>query len=312
MKIFYTLTITTVCHILPTLTYYRNGCLEAHIVSHIPFNHSSPEHNLKDLNDSTVLLNCDKPCHDSIDNITTHYDKYEVLSFKLSEDQFESLNETLDHIIEVEKDDDYIITLDQYISHIKLRLWWTCFGRHAHGIMHHVLRHINKHKLKDMKGYTISNNRNKTESYQLFISNRTGIVLLIKPHYLVKWGETYTKITKFIFGKFEMNFKNFKNHVDVYSLVTLQKYEGDNVDRYQTYFSVWDDGTSHRYDRNDTLSINLNWPDVVKVPIHRHSIKNAHYTLFIICIYIGMCFIMSFGIICWCEMVDRSPPENSV
>ena len=128
MGILNTLTLATICQILSAWTYYREGCLETHLVSHVPFNQSSLKHSLKDLNDSTVILNCDKPCHDSIDGITTNYDKYEVLSFKLSEDQFESLNETLDHIIEVEKDDDYIITLDQYISHIKLRLCWTCFG----------------------------------------------------------------------------------------------------------------------------------------------------------------------------------------
>ena len=173
-----------------------------------------------------------------------------------------------------------------------------------------VLRHKNKHRLKDMKGYIISNTKNKTESYQLFISNRTGTVLLIKPHYLVKWGETYTKIIKFIFGKFELDFKNFKGHVDVYSLVTLQKYEGDKTDRYQTYFSVWDDGVAHRYDRNDTLSIHLNWPDVVKkVPLKP---QDSDYSPFIICIYIVISVIMSFGIICWSERINLRPFEDTV
>ena len=148
--------------------------------------------------------------------------------------------------------------------------------------MNHVLRHINKHQLKDMKGYKISNPKNKTELYQLFISNRTGTVILIKPHYLVNWDGTYTKIIKFIFGKFELDFGSFKDHVDVYSLVKLQKYEGDNADRYQTYFTVWEDGIAHRYDRNDTLSIDLNWPNVVKkVPMKP---QKSDYSPFIICI----------------------------
>ena len=104
----------------------------------------------------------------------------------------------------------YIITYDKDISHVKLRLWWTCFDRHAHGDMNHVLKSINKYQLDDMIGYRAINPKNKTEVYQLIISDKTGTVILIKPH----------KIIKFIFGKFELNYENFKNQIAVYSLVT--------------------------------------------------------------------------------------------
>ena len=73
------------------------------------------------------------------------YDKYEVFSFKLGENQFENLNETLDQIIQVDKDDDYIATYNQNISHIKLRIWWTCLERHTHVELKHVLKSINKY-----------------------------------------------------------------------------------------------------------------------------------------------------------------------
>ena len=112
MEILNTLTFATICQTLSAWAYYREGCLETHLVSHIPFTQNSLKHSLKDLNDSTVILNCDKPCHDSIEGITSDYDKYKVLSFKLSEDQFESLNETLDQLIQVEEDDDYVVTFD--------------------------------------------------------------------------------------------------------------------------------------------------------------------------------------------------------
>ena len=71
-----------------------------------------------------------------------------------------------------------------------------------------------------MRGYKVSNPKNETEVYQLIISNRTGTVLLIKPHNMVKGNGTYIKIIKFIFGKFELDFENFEDHVAVYSLVT--------------------------------------------------------------------------------------------
>ena len=141
-----TLIFATICSTLSAWAYYREGCLETHIVSNVPFNQSSLKYintSLKDLNDSTVILNCYKPCHISIEGIKSGYDKYEVFSFKLSKNQFESLNETLDKIIQVKEDDDYIITFNHDILHVKLCLWWTCFDLHAHGDMNHVLRYIN-------------------------------------------------------------------------------------------------------------------------------------------------------------------------
>ena len=146
MEILNTLTFATICQILSAWTYYRKGCLETHLVSHVPFNQSSLKYintSLKDLNDSTVILNCYKPCYISIEGIKSGYDKYKVFSIKLSKNQFESLNETSDKIIQVKEDDDYIITFNHDISHVKLRLWWTCFDQHAHRDMNHVLGYIN-------------------------------------------------------------------------------------------------------------------------------------------------------------------------
>ena len=139
MKTLETLIFATICLTLSALAYYKKGCLETHIVSHVPFNQNSFNSSLKDLNDSTIILNCDKPCHISM------YDKYKVFSYKLSENQFENFNETLDQIIQVDKDYDYSVTYYQNISHIKLRIWWTCLERHAHGELKHVLTSINKY-----------------------------------------------------------------------------------------------------------------------------------------------------------------------
>ena len=74
-------------------------------------------------------------------------------------------------------------------------------------------------------GYEVANPKNETEVYQLIISNRTGTVLLIKPHYMVRGNVTYMKLLKFIFGKFEMDFGNFHDHIAVYSQVTWHKFE---------------------------------------------------------------------------------------
>ena len=71
------------------LAYFREGCLETHIMSHIPTSHDSLKHlnsSMKDLNESTIILNCDKRCHISIDGVKSVYDKYEVFSFKLNKD----------------------------------------------------------------------------------------------------------------------------------------------------------------------------------------------------------------------------------
>ena len=134
----------------------------------------------------------------------------------------------------------------------------------THGDLNHVLKSINKYQLDDMIGYRAINPKNKTEVYQLIISYRTGTVLLIKPHYMVKGNGTYIKIIKSIFGKFELDFENFEDHIAIYSLITLQKYEGDNADSYQTSFSVWDDGITHKYDMQGHFSYERKFPSEEK------------------------------------------------
>ena len=196
--------------------YLRDGCLETHVMSHIPTIQESLKHlnsSLKDLNESTIILNCDRPCHLSNDGVKSDYDTYEVFSFKLNKDQFNDLNRTFDKMDQMKEDDKYIITYDHDISHLKLRLWWHCFNRSGHGGMRHILNLVDKYQMNDMIGYKVTNPNNGTEVYKLVISDKTGTVLLIKPQFLVKGNVTYNNLLTFIFKRFELSAENYSDHI---------------------------------------------------------------------------------------------------
>ena len=76
--------------------------------------------------------------------------------------------------------------------------------------------------------------------YQLVISDKTGTDLLIKPHFIVKGNVTYNNLISFIFETFELGGENYSDYITMYSLITWQKYEGNEADSYQTILTVLD------------------------------------------------------------------------
>ena len=306
MKIFKTLTSATLCSILtafkvPLAKILREGCLETHIMSHVPFNQSYNTDDLQGLNDSTIMLNCDKPCNIEL------YDKYKVFSHKLSDYQIENFNETLEYITRVNNSDNYTATCDQNISHTILPAWWTCFERHAHYELKNVLQPINAYQLKDMIGCKITNHGNETEIYQLIISNKTGTVLLIKPYSLVETNETYTNIMKFVFEKFKLKFENFKKHTNMYSMITWHVYEFGNGEKFQTILTTWKDKNIHNHDKEEI--INNNQSETVKKELVKPETFSPGPILVFTYIVTGLIF--SVGVIFYCEKVNSYAFEEN-
>ena len=233
----------TIISLLHTAIYLR---FVPTIVASKPCNIISKLEHTEHLNYSTILLNCQKPCHDSINGLKSVHDNYHMFHFKLNKHQMVNLNSTLDKLTKNNKGDKYVIIRDQVVSLAKLQLWWRCFKRHSIHLWNQ-LSFVDTHKFNNSMGYSIRNPLDLYEIYNMQISNKTGHVLVLQPAMFLSKRATYLNLFNFILEKFELSKKNFDNYVDLYSLTTIHVHEDDTSESYNTVLTIYKDPKLPRY-----------------------------------------------------------------
>jgi hypothetical protein len=227
----------TIIILLYTAIYLR---FVPNIVASKPCNIIRKLEHKEHLNYSTILLNCQKPCQDSINGLKSVYDNYHMFQFKLNKYQMDNLNSTLGKLTEKNKSAKYVIIRDQDVSLTKFQLWWRCSKRHNIHLRNR-LNFVDKHQFNNWLGYSIRNLQDLYEIYNMQISNKTGHVLVLQPAMFLNKKATYLNLFNFILKKFELSKENFDNYVDLYSLTTIHVLKGDTSKSYNTVLTIYKD-----------------------------------------------------------------------